>query len=163
MIGILSILEGGSHVGDRQDHDQLISLPYTFKIHGMKHYAFYENFEVELSESGEEKTLKKGFNFYIFDQHGFEWSENTNVRLSFVKDFADGEFLKRPAWEADGVPLRKPLERYRHVAKGNWDLAYALETVYQQTGLDLLLILSPAGEDDAHRYKDHVSWIEIGL
>ena len=111
--------------------------PYIYRYKEYTFYAFFEKWE--FNEEGYKSF--KGINFYIFDQHGYCWDSAINVTRKWIKDKADGFFLEKPAWEADGLPMREPLERYTGLAKGNPDLAYALETVKAATGLDLLLIL----------------------
>ena len=125
--------------------------PHTYKDQGRKFYAFFENYEW----ISDEKTIK-GFHFYIFDQEGFCWDSCTNPSRKYIKDKSHGFFLDRPAWEADGLPCRLPLEAYEYL-DDNVDSAYALESLYQMTGLDFALILKTpqlGSEMQRQRTKD---------
>ena len=110
------------------------ALPHTYIDQHRKFYAFFENYDTEI-----EGTRYKGFHFYIFDQHGYCWEQAYNTTLQFIKGIQRGVFLDRPAWQADGLHFRIPLESDEWMDK-NVDSAYAIETIRQLTGLDLLLI-----------------------
>ena len=110
--------------------------PHTYIDQGRKFYAFFENYQIALEDGAQ----KKGFHFYCFDQYGFCWFSLTNPSRQFMKNIANGIFLQRPAWQGEGFGYRNPLETFQWL-DGNLDSAYALETIYQLTGLDFALIM----------------------
>ena len=120
-------------ISDKQFH--------TYIDQGRKFYAFFETFDEVIEE-----VRCKGFNFYLFDQQGFVYFQATNATRQFVSAIADNIFYKRDAWTSEGFPYRKPLEADQWL-DNNMDSAYALESVRQLTGLDLLLVKRGASEN----------------
>jgi len=111
------------------------TLTHTYIDQGRKFYAFFMNFKEE-----RDGRIVKGFHFFCFDQLGYVWFHEFNATLQAVRAFSDGIFLRRPAWEADGNVLYEPLEQDKWLPDSGVDAAYALETVRQLTGLDMMLV-----------------------
>ena len=108
-------------------------VPHTYRSHGVKFYAFFENIEVE---------AVKGFHFYVFDENGYCYYTTYFVNNSFLRSFGNGFFLERKGLEADGLSDRYTLERYSVHSK---DVTYALEIIHQALGLDLVLLKQSEG------------------
>ena len=110
--------------------------PHAYIDQGRKFYAFFLNFEQE-----REGKIFKGFHFFCFDQHGYCWFSACNTTRQFLNQIADGLFLERPAWQADTThAFYTELERDNWMPDSPIDVSYALETVREATGLDLVLL-----------------------
>ena len=113
-------------------------LSHTYISQGLKFYAFFETFDVEVNEK-----RYKGFNFYIFDAKGYCWCQHVNTTKQFVKQIAEGVFYHRVSWTAEGLAFREPI-----TVKDldvNSDTNYAIETLRQALGIDILLIHKAKG------------------
>ena len=120
------------------------NLPHTYIDSDRKFYTFFLNFEVPSSIEG--KTFK-GFHFFCFDQRGYCWFHMYNTTRQAVNAFANGIFLERPAWEAEDTQASyEYLERDMWLPNASIDIAYALETVREATGLDLILLYRASEE-----------------
>lgn len=119
--------------------------PHTYIDQRRKFYAFFQNFETDSETEGE---TFKGFNFFCFDQYGYCWFSAFNATRQFLKAIANGFFLECPAWEADtDQALYEELERDNWMPDTGIDVAYALETVREATGLDLILLCMDAEKE----------------
>lgn len=118
------------------------NLQHTYIDQGRKFYAFFMDFE----QADADGKTRKGFHFFCFDQMGYAWMSLHNTSNQVLRNFSDGIFLQRPAWQADGDLYYWPL-RQDKIPDENIDVAYALETVREALGLDLE-ILSKLGKDN---------------
>ena len=128
--------------------------PYTYTDKGCRFYYFRARFDVVRSMDGtfrdfdsdnpptETEKRFKGFHAYLFDQNGKLYECSPNSTHTYEKTKGDGIFYASTIWEADGCPFHDPLDAYRGWVGGerDIDLAYALETVHQILGLDLMLL-----------------------
>ena len=112
------------------------NLQHTYIDKKRKFYAFFQNYEMDI----EGDTTYKGFHFFCFDQHGYCWFQAHNATRQFIGAIADGLFLERPAWEADGLHYYESLERDNWIPESPIDVRYALEAVREGLGLDLVLM-----------------------
>ena len=112
------------------------TLQHTYIDQGRKFYTFFLNFAHET----EGKTFK-GFHFFCFDQYGYCWFSAFNATRQFLRQIAGGVFLERPGWEANtDQACYTELERDTWMPDSSIDVSYALETVRESTGLDLVLL-----------------------
>lgn len=121
---------------------------HTYIDQKRKFYTFFLNFETPTTEGcgcgfcmEAPKEMFKGFHFFCFDQHGYCWFHMYNTTHQAIRAFGNGIFLQRPAWEADtDQAFYEPLKQDEWIPKSTTDHAYALETVREAVGLDLVLM-----------------------
>ncbi|MYC75712.1 hypothetical protein F4X10_08120 [Candidatus Poribacteria bacterium] len=129
------------------------SLQHTYRDQGRKFYAFFLNFsdtreyevstrETKVTGNTEPRTRTyEGCHFFVFDQAGYVWLHAFNVSNPFVEAIADGFFFERPAWEADtDTAYCESLDRDAWLPGATIDTRYALETVREATGLDVMML-----------------------
>ena len=118
------------------------NVPHTYRQEGVRHFILFRIFSFDVAGVAE-KTVA---NVDIFNEDGCSWFSMTHVELKFVRKFFEYVFSQRES--VIFLEVEDPqYERFPNVPNNAWiqkvcDRGYALETVREGLGLDLVYLFS---------------------